>query len=108
MPYLYGMNQTNPHTMDNLQTFKSLRAELKTLAADWSETHDELDAACAIVVMPSKMWRVAKQLGCRKDPYFGWILFSKSTNSNGSEFCCEVSSMCHASGAPVFVHERQL
>ena len=94
--------------MNNSETLQTLKTELTALASDWSETHNELDAACVIVVMPSKMWRVAKKLGCRKDPYYGWILFSKSTNSNGSDFCCEVSSMCYASGAPVFVHERQL
>lgn len=101
-------NETNTNTMNNLQTLQTLRSELKTLASDWSETHNQLDANCVIVTLPSKMWRVAKELGCRKDYHYGYILFSKSTNSNGSDLACEVQSVCHQHGAPVIVHEYQL
>jgi len=65
-----------------------------------------LDATFISVVADGMGWREAKKMGFRKDYYYGWILYSTSTNSNGYNLYENIKLACE--GFNVRVSERQL
>lgn len=87
----------------------NLKAELINLKENWS-THSEnkkqLDANWVGVTIPN--WRLAKKAGAKKDGYYGWILWSGSTQDNGTNFAHEVSEICSKYDVRVKVRECQL
>lgn len=91
-----------------IEVLEELQSELNTLASDWEETHNAQDANWVGVKLPNKMWRIAKKLGLRKDGYYGYLLFSKSVNSCGSDFAYEIQQICAKYDAPTYTSEYQL
>lgn len=80
-----------------LENYKKLKVELESLAASWRKGEHEnyarvLDANWIGITIPN--WRVAKKVGAKKDSYYGWILWSGSTQDNGGQFANEVVSIC--------------
>ena len=51
-------------------------------------------------------WREAKKMGLKKDFYYGWMLYSTSTNSSGYELFEKMKEACK--GFSLRVSERQL
>jgi len=91
----------------NLQEqLQDLQNDLQMLSKDWDTSHNQLDSNWVGVTISNKHWRVAKKLGAKKDAYYGWFLFSKSVNSNGSDFACKVWEICQKHQLPTIVRER--
>ena len=70
-------------------------------------TKSRLDALyICIRKAPSMNWRMAKKIGMTKDYYYGWFLFSTSTNSNGEELKTALAEKIK--GYDLVISERQL
>ena len=94
--------------MNYIESLKALKLELETLAKDWDKNHNALDANWVGVKIPNKRWRIAKKLGLSKDGYYGYLLFSESVNSCGSDFAHEVSQICAKYDVFTSIREYQL
>lgn len=92
-----------------LKELKQLQNELNELHKDWDKLwNDSLDANWVGVKIPNKMWRIAKELKLEKDGYYGYLIFSGSVNSYGSEFANKVDKICEKYYVATSVREYQL
>jgi len=88
-----------------------LREELDTFQLTWRKGEHEnyqrvLDANWIGVTIPN--WRDAKAVGAKKDGYYGWILWSGSTQDSGTAFASEVRKICMKYDVILKYRERQL
>ncbi len=98
----------NP-TIEITNDYNQLRTELDNLQLSWrNQEHKNyarvLDANWVCVTIPN--WRDAKAAGAKKDGYYGWVLWSASTQDSGTRFANEVRKIC--SKYNVSISERQL
>ena len=94
-----------------IQKLNKLEKDLLNLQISWRKgTHKNykrvMDANWVAVSIPN--WRLAKKVGARKECYYGWILWSGSTNDNGTQFATEVSNICDKYDVEIKKYERQL
>ena len=85
------------------------KQELDALAAGWDDHPENMkqhDENWVCVRFPKSMWRIAKAVGAEKDGYWGWILWNKSVQDNGSNFAVEVQKIAWKYG--LYASERQL
>lgn len=70
-----------------MEDYLNLQEELKQVKLNHEEKFDGkgLDAVWVGVFLNGSDWRIAKKLGLDKDYYYGYKLFSTSTNSVGYE-----------------------
>tara|TARA_R110000765_G_scaffold2205_3_gene6159 strand:- start:848 stop:1240 length:393 start_codon:yes stop_codon:yes gene_type:complete len=97
--------------LDKMVAIKSLVHELKNLDLKWSlnsENQQVLDANWVGVTLPKAAWRLAKEVGAKKDGYYGWILWSGSTNDSGTNYYHEIRKICRDSKINVVIRECQL
>ncbi len=52
-----------------------------------------LDSMYISVCFYRKDWRLAKQSGAIKDCYYGWVLWSTSVNTNGSDLSIAIQKL---------------
>ena len=87
-----------------------LKSELENIKKNHKEKElndyniNYLDA-CWICVKPNTDWRTAKKMGCKKDSYYGWIFYSTSTNSNGTELFEKIKTACNPFNMRVIMYE---
>ncbi len=91
-----------------LKELKKLQNELNELHKDWDKTNNSLDANWVGVKIPNKMWRIAKELKLEKDGFYGYLVFSGSVNSCGSDFAHKVDKICEKYHVRTSVREYQL
>lgn len=91
----------------------ALEKDLLDLQISWRNgTHQNykrvMDANWVGVTIPD--WRVAKNVGAKKDGYYGWILWSSSTNDNGTAYYDEVRLLMEKHDLHLYlsISERQL
>jgi hypothetical protein len=90
--------------MKTLQDYQNLKKELEEIRANHKEEH--LEAAYVCVKGVGLNWRECKKIGMKKSPYYGWIFYSTSTNSNGYDLYEKINKACE--GFNLSVIERQL
>ena len=80
-----------------MRNINNITSELNNLKDNWdtnlNNTPKQLDANWVGVSVVGD-WRLAKKLGAKKDYSYGWLLWSASTNDNGTNFKNEVSKIC--------------
>jgi hypothetical protein len=89
----------------------SLITELTNLDLKWntnSENQQVLDANWVGVTLPKSAWRLAKAAGAKRDGYYGWILWSGSTNDSGTNYYHEIRKVCSRYNLNVCLREYQL
>jgi len=64
---------------------ESFKQETTKAIVEHDEREHDLDAIWIAVTIDRDFWRVAKELGCKKDGYWGWMLTSTSVNGGGTE-----------------------
>lgn len=83
---------------------------LNELKENWDKNENnyhQLDANWVCVKFPKSVgWRTAKKMGGKKEHSYGWLLWSASTQDNGSNFAVEVFKI--ASDYGLLTRERQL
>ena len=97
--------------LNNIDKLNSLINDLKTLKKSWDlnpNNQHVLDANWVGVTLPKAAWRLAKAVGAKKDGYYGWILWSGSTNDSGTNYMEEVRKICKDSKINVRIKEYQL
>ena len=97
--------------LEQIVATRSLIHELKNLDLKWSlntNNNHVLDANWVGVNLPKAAWRLAKAVGAKKDGYYGWILWSGSTNDSGTNYMEEVKKICKDSKINVGIKEYQL
>lgn len=97
--------------LEQIVATRSLIHELKNLDLKWSlntNNNHVLDANWVGVTLPKAAWRLAKAVGAKKDGYYGWILWSGSTNDSGTNYMEEVKKICKDSKINVGIKEYQL
>ena len=94
------------------KTFNKMIQELNFLKNNWEthpENHNQLDANWVCVKFLNKDAALAKSLGLKKESYWGWIAWSGSANTNGSNFAVEVEKIVMKyKDFDLAVRERQL
>ena len=89
------------------QDYQDLKVELDSIKANHkAQGNTGLDATYISIVASGMNWREAKKMGLKKDFYYGWMLYSTSTNSNGYELFEKMKEACK--GFSLRVSERQL
>ena len=82
-----------------MKHIENITSELNNLKQNWdtnpNNTPKQLDANWVGVSVVGN-WRLAKKLGAKKDYSYGWLLWSSSTNDNGTNFKNEVSKICES------------
>ncbi len=63
------------------------------------------DSAWFALVMPKKDWRKAKEIGCKKDYYYGWVYWSTSVNMNAGDLEVELLKVAVESGMSLRVRQ---
>ena len=97
--------------LEQIVATRSLIHELKNLDLKWSlnsENQHVLDANWVGVTLPKSAWRLAKSVGAKKDGYYGWILWSGSTNDSGTNYYHEIRKVCSRYNLNVCLREYQL
>jgi hypothetical protein len=79
-------------------TYSELTTKATEIKANHEATAKGLDALWMCIRFNSKDWRQAKKAGAKKDSYYGWILYSTSTNSKGYELKEALSKLVLESG----------
>tara|TARA_R110000787_G_scaffold70091_1_gene155818 strand:- start:14236 stop:14529 length:294 start_codon:yes stop_codon:yes gene_type:complete len=97
--------------MENLEKIQKMEIELLNLTINWRNgTHKMyeriMDANWVSITIPN--WRLAKKAGAKKDGYYGWILWSGSTNDNGTQFANEARKIMQKYKLELNFYERQL
>ena len=89
------------------QDYQDLKLELDAISANHkAQGNTGLDASWIRVGASGLNWREAKKLGFTKDYYYGWTLYSTSTNSSGYDLFEKIQEACR--GFSVRVREKQL
>ena len=89
------------------QDYQDLKLELDAIKKDNNaQGNTALDASWIRVGRSGLNWREAKKLGFTKDFYYGWTLYSTSTNTRGYDLFEKIEEACK--GFSVSVTERQL
>jgi len=78
-----------------MQEYIELKQQLEALKQGWDNNpnNNKRLGASSILVTIKDDWRKAKSLGCKKDGYWGWVLFSTSTNSDGYSLYEEIKKL---------------
>jgi len=92
-----------------MQEYTELKEQLKVLDKGWDNNpnNNQTLGASYIAVTIRGDWRKAKSLGCKKDSYWGWVLFDISTNSNGYSLYEEVGKLTKDFD-DIKIYERQI
>tara|TARA_R110000772_G_scaffold229717_1_gene340553 strand:+ start:329 stop:676 length:348 start_codon:yes stop_codon:yes gene_type:complete len=97
--------------LNNIDKLNSLINDLNNLKKSWDlnpNNQHVLDANWVGVTLSKSAWRLAKAVGAKKDGYYGWILWSGSTNDSGTNYMEEVKKICKDSKINVLLREYQL
>ena len=91
--------------------YQELKTELQTFQDKWRKGEHKnyarvLDANWIGITIPN--WRLAKKVGAKKDGYYGWMLWSGSTQDSGTRFADEVREICNKYDVDLGKSERQL
>lgn len=93
-----------------MKNYQECIERLNELKANWKTNENnlhQLDSNFVAVKFPKSVdWREAKNAGAEKEYGWGWVLWSGSTQDNGSNFAVEVFKIASEYG--LITRERQL
>ena len=82
------------------KAYDNLKQEFDAITDRYEKERGGLDSVWIAVKFPRSQWRLAKSVGAKKDCYYGWILWSSSVQSMGSNCSVEIQALAVKNQTP--------